>query len=344
MRALRLVAISITLAGALVLASTTAGFGFVATERTVNVAVAADQHAVLGLTDRSATGEITGPGDTATVYEVTDNGAGFRADTLDVRIASVEHRDGSRDGNPPLSASVRGTGAYEAEVACTGSSPSLNGEYRVTLRFETTGTVGVDATRTTDAYVPISCTNDDVTVGDGESSDSIDTEGDVSIGNDAEVDGDVDSGGTVTTGDRAELDGDVTADEGVEAGNDVEFGGDVDSGGSVSTGDRTEIDGDLDSGGSVSVGADSEVDGDIDSDGSVSIGDRTEVGGSIDSGGSVTVGADSEVGDDITADGDVTLTDRATVDGDVTADGTVYLGCEVEVDGSIDAENVVETC
>jgi len=343
MRALHLLAISVTLAGAVLLASTTAGFGFVTAERGVSVAVAGDQNAILGLTDRSATGEITGPDDSTTVYEVTDNGAGVTATTLDATVVRAEHRDGRRDGSPPLSASVSGSGPYRIALDCRGSS-SFAGHYRVTLRIQDTGTVSVAATRTTDDYVSISCTSDDVSVGDGETSGPIDTDGNVDIGNDATVEGDVDSGGSVSTGDRATVEGDVTSDGSLSTGNDATIEGDVDSGGSVSTGDRATLEGDIDSGGSVQTGNDATVEGDIDSDGGVTLGDRTTVEGRVDSGGSVTVGTEGTIEGDVSANGDLTLGDRATVTGDVDVDGTLYLDCGATVEGEVDAANVVRTC
>ncbi|WP_123536205.1 hypothetical protein [Halosimplex salinum] len=326
MRPLRLLALGFLLTGAVALVAPTAGVTLAEVDRAVSVGAAADSNAYLGLTDRSGNAAVDGPDDTATLFDVADNGVGVTASTLAVDVVGVERQDGTADSDPPLAVALQGTGPYEAVVSCDGSPP-LDGDYRVTLRFLATGDLTVDGTRTTGSYVPISCEEEGVTVGDGETANSIDTEGDVDVGNEGTVHGQVDSGGSVTAGDEATFNSGVTSDGSVDAGDEATFHGQVDSGGSLTVGDEVTFSSAVTTGGSITAG------------------DEVTFHGHVDSGGSVSTGAEATFNNGITSDGSVTVGDGSTVHGDIVAEGsTVTIGCDVQLTGNIVADEVVYDC
>jgi len=138
-------------------------FSEVAADRGIAVNTAPDDQALLGLVDTSGSAQVSGPSDTTTVYEVTDNIGSLSVSDIGASVARLLKQDGTQITSPPVEATVQNTGGsqFAVDVSCTGNSDALGESYQVVLDIAaSTDTTSVTATRTTSSYVGISCTYD----------------------------------------------------------------------------------------------------------------------------------------------------------------------------------------
>jgi hypothetical protein len=138
-------------------------FSEVAADRGVSIGTASDSSALLGLVDKSGTAGVSGPSDTATIYQVADNIGSLSASDISVDVARLVRQDGTQNTAPPVEATVRDTGGgqFAVDVSCASETDSLGESYKVVLDVEATAdSTSVTATRTTDFYVDITCTYD----------------------------------------------------------------------------------------------------------------------------------------------------------------------------------------
>jgi hypothetical protein len=135
-------------------------FSKVAADRGVSVGTAPDDSALLGLVDESDTAEVSGPSDTATVYEITDNIGSLSASDISVDVARLVRQDGTQVTAPPVEATVQDTGGgqFAVDVGCGSESDTLGDSYKAVLDIAATaGDTSVAATRTTNSYIAINC-------------------------------------------------------------------------------------------------------------------------------------------------------------------------------------------
>jgi hypothetical protein len=159
----RRAALGLLAGGSTLLVSESLGFTQINTIRKVTVTTADDIDAFVGLEDLSANGRVSGPNDTATIYEITDNIGSLSESDIDVGISKLIDQGGTEITDPPVEVTGRNTGGtkFAVEISCTSASNALGGSYQVVLDFAaTTDSITVTATRTTSSNVDISCAYD----------------------------------------------------------------------------------------------------------------------------------------------------------------------------------------
>jgi|APHM01.1.fsa_nt_gi hypothetical protein len=149
--------------GGLLAVSGTGAFTQIEGDRGFSVNTTTDPNALLGLSDVSNNAEVSNEGDVGTVYEITDNIGSLSASDIDVSVVKLVAQNGIENTNPPVEATVQGTGGgpFDVEISCTSETDALGDSYQVVLDFAaTTDDTSVTATRSSSSFVNISCTID----------------------------------------------------------------------------------------------------------------------------------------------------------------------------------------
>ena len=128
-------------------------------DRGVNVSATSDPDALLGLVDNSSGSEIKGPSDTALLYEITDNAGVFSAGDIEVTVSKLVDQSGTEITDPPVQAAVSGSGTqFTVDISCSGDDSSLGDAYEIEVEFDAVSdSLSINATRTTDSFVDITC-------------------------------------------------------------------------------------------------------------------------------------------------------------------------------------------
>ncbi|MDQ2051128.1 polymer-forming cytoskeletal protein [Natronolimnohabitans sp. A-GB9] len=244
------------------MAGPTFGFGTIAADRGVSVETAPDSEAYLGLEDRSSSAAIDSPTETTVVYTLTDGLGGLEQDDIDASVVGLSG-DGDATASS-LEATVQQgseTGTFDVELACTDAG-TVDGAYQVELEFVASATSSsVDATRTTAAFVPVTCGTDDPLEISTDEDGDVTTGGDVTVDNNVAVDGTISSGGSVTVDNNANV-GEIVSQGDITVSNNL-VSGDIVAGGDVTIGNNAEIDGDVTACGSVEIGNNADVSGTV---------------------------------------------------------------------------------
>jgi|GEM_PF-3207682 len=241
--------------------TSTDAFSNVDISRDTEVHTASDPNALLGIIDRSLNTQLDSSG-SATIYGLDDNANAFQQDDISATVMKVTDANGNVDDNPGLTASIAaGTQEdYDVNITCDNDGgTTLDGQYEVTVELTVSSNPSVEATRTTDSQVSITC-KDAYTVPDQENG-SIKTGNDVVVGDDGQINGDVESGGNVTLGQDAKINKSVEATGTVTLGQNAQINGSVETEGDVILKQKAKINKSVKTSGTVYIGCNARING-----------------------------------------------------------------------------------
>lgn len=169
-RTIRRLGFAFLLLGVTSLVVGTIGFSSVSADRTVNVTIADDPNAYLGVHDNSNSSDanITGSADTGEVYYLDDNVDEFTVDNVSVEIVEIEYEDGTVNTDPGLRTTIRSADLLDGllsdkhdfyvEIECSDGS-NEQGSIYVTLDFSAKNGITIDLRRTTNERIGVDCTS-----------------------------------------------------------------------------------------------------------------------------------------------------------------------------------------